>query len=81
MKTRIPKLRKDDPPPVLTMEERDKAVQQACRAAMRILKDRRNMAGSTTPFDEPVPLPESSRKLIRRLAKQRRERLAAEGRG
>ena len=81
MKTRTPKLRKDDPAPVLTMEERDKAVQQACRAAMRILRDRTKLAGSPTPLDEPVPLPESSRQLIRRLAKQRRERLPAEGRG
>lgn len=78
---RVPKLRKDDPAPVLTMKERDKAVQQACRAAMRILKDRAKLTGSATPLDEPVPLPESSRQLIRRLAKQRRERLAAERRG
>ena len=81
MKTRIPNLRKDDPAPVLTMKERDKAVQQACRAAMRILKDRAKMAGSPTPLYEPIPLPESSRQLIRRLAKQRRERLADERRG
>lgn len=79
--TRVPKLRKDDPLQNMTMEERDIAVQQACRAAMRILKDRTKMAGSATPLDEPVPLPESSRQLIRRLAKQRRKRLADERRG
>ena len=81
MKTRIPTLRKDDPAPAMSMEERDKAVQQACRAAMRILKDRAKIAGSAAPLDEPTPLPESSRRLIHRLAKQRRERLAAEQHG
>lgn len=81
MNTRVPKLRKDDPLPNMTMEERDIAVQQACRAAMRILKDRTTMTGSAATLDEPVPLPDSSRQLIRRLAKQRRERLAAERRG
>ncbi|MCZ0945743.1 MAG: hypothetical protein OXJ53_22035 [Gammaproteobacteria bacterium] len=76
MKTRIPTLRKDDPTAAPSMEERDTALQLACRAAMRILKDRADMAGSDTPLDAPVPLPESSRHLIRRLAKQRRARLA-----
>ena len=77
MKTRVPRLRKDDALPNMTMEERDAAVQQACRAAMRILKDRTEMAGSVVPLDEPDPLPESSRELIRRLAKRRRARAAA----
>ena len=81
MKTRIPTLYKDDPALAMTMEQRDLAVQRAGRAAMRILKDRTKMAGSATPVDEPVPLPESSRQLIRRLVRQRRARLAAEEHG
>lgn len=58
------------------MEERDTALQLACRSAMRIPKDRAKMAGNNTPLDAPVPLPESTHQLIRRLAKQRRARLA-----
>ena len=81
MKTRVPRLRKDDSLLNLTMEERDIAVRQACRAAMRILKDRTEMAGSLVPLDEPDPLPESSRRLIRRLAKQRKARAAAASHG
>ena len=81
MKTRIPKLHKHDSTPDLTMEERDIAVQLACKAAMRILKDRAAMADGDETLDAPVPLPESSRRLIRRLARQRRERLATEGNG
>lgn len=76
--TRIPTLRKDDPVLAPTMEARDIELRLACRAAMRILQDRTAMADSDTPLDASVPLPESSRRLIRRLAKERRARLATE---
>ena len=78
MTNRIPTLRKDSPAPAPTMAERDIALQQACQAAVHILQDRTRMADDVTPLDAQVPLPESSRRLIRRLAKERQTRMAAE---
>ena len=78
MKSRIPKLLKDEPRPASTSEERDRALRQACRAAGRLLADQAASGMPSEALDAPAPLPESSRRLIRRLAKQRRQRIAGE---
>ncbi len=79
MKLRIPKLHEDDPARPMTGEERDQALRLACRAAVRLLDDQAIDSEEVAPAvrDEQVPLPKSSRRLIRRLATERRERIAA----
>ena len=79
MKFRIPKLHEDDPVRPMTGEERDRAPCLACGAAVRLLDDQVIDTAGITPAvrDEQVPLPNSSRRLIRRLAAERRERIAA----
>ena len=79
MKLRIPKLREDDPARPMSGEERDQTLCLACRAAVRLLDDQAIDTDGVVPAvrDEQMPLPESSRRLIRRLATERRERIAA----
>lgn len=79
MKYLIPNLHKDDPARPMAAEERDRELCLACRAAVHLLDDQAvgTQGAAFLLRDEQIPLPESSRRLIRRLATERRERIGA----
>lgn len=69
---RWPKLIEHEPLPPTSLEARYRLLEAACAVAAEQLRFR--FPGVTTQRDNPVPLPEHSRALIRRLARQSRER-------
>ena len=68
---RWPKLLEHEPLPAMSLEERYRLLEAACAVAAEQLRFR--FPGVTVPRDEPAPLPESSRALIRRLARESKE--------
>ena len=71
-----PKLLEHEPFPAMSPEARYRLLEAACEIAGEQLRFR--FPGVTVPRDDQPPLPESSRALIRRLARESRERRAAE---
>ena len=71
-RVRRPKLLEHEPLPAMTLEERSRLLEAACELAAAQLRFR--FTGVTVPRDDQAPLPESSRALIRRLARESRER-------
>ena len=69
---RWPKLLEHEPLPAMTLEERSRLLEAACELAAAQLRFR--FPGVTVPRDDQAPLPASSRALIRRLARESRER-------
>lgn len=67
-----PKLLEHEPFPPMSTEARYRMLEAACEIAAEQLRFR--FPGVTVPRDNPQPLPESSRALIRRLARESRER-------
>ena len=71
-RVRWPKLLEHEPLPAMTLEERARLLEAACELAAAQLRFR--FPGVTVPRDDQAPLPEFSRALIRRLARESRER-------
>ena len=69
---RWPKLLEHEPLPPMSLDERYRLLESACEVAAEQLRFR--FPGVTVQRDSPAPLPESSRTLIRRLARESRER-------
>ena len=69
---RWPKLMEHEPLPPMSPEGRYRLLEAACALAAEQLRFR--FPGVTTERDNPAPLPESSRALIRRLARESDER-------
>lgn len=69
---RWPKLIEHERLPPMSLEARYRLLEAACALAAEQLRFR--FPGVTRPRDDPAPLPESSRALIRRLARESRER-------
>ena len=71
-KVRWPKLLEHERLPTISANERYRLLEAACELATEQLRYR--FPGVTVPRDDPAPLPESSRALIRRLARESQER-------
>ena len=71
-RTGWPKLLEHEPLPPISPEAHYRLLEAACDLAAEQLRFR--FPGVTVPRDNPAPLPESSRELIRRLARESRER-------
>ena len=67
-----PKLLEHEPFPPMSPEARYRLLEAACEIAAEQLRFR--FPGVTVPRDNQPPLPESSRALMRRLARESRER-------
>ncbi len=67
-----PKLLEHEPFPPMSPETHYRLLEAACEIAAEQLRFR--FPGVTVPRDNQPPLPESSRALIRRLARESRER-------